>query len=37
MTDAREPEGIYIAHWDERELLEDGLQMPSHVEKDDQA
>ncbi len=31
MTDAREPEGIYIAYWDQEELEEDGLTMPPHL------
>ncbi|MEM8801999.1 MAG: alkaline phosphatase family protein [Pseudomonadota bacterium] len=31
MTDAREPEGIYIAHWDEREVVEQCLKMPQHI------
>ncbi len=31
MTAAREPEGIYIAYWDEAELLEHGLKMPPHL------
>ena len=34
MTDAREPEGIYIAYWDEDEVLESGLEMPQHLAKD---
>ncbi|WP_419914857.1 alkaline phosphatase family protein [Hoeflea sp.] len=33
MTDAREPEGIYIAYWDPEELEADGLRMPPHVTK----
>ncbi|MEM8732203.1 MAG: phosphonate monoester hydrolase, partial [Pseudomonadota bacterium] len=31
MTDAREPEGIYIAYWDQDELEADGLRMPPHL------
>ena len=34
MTDAREPEGIYIAFWDEPELLEGGQKMPHHIADD---
>ena len=33
MTDAREPEGIYIAYWDQEELERDGLKMPPHILK----
>ena len=33
MTDAREPEGIYIAYWDPDELEADGLKMPPHIRK----
>ncbi|MEO1550687.1 MAG: alkaline phosphatase family protein [Pseudomonadota bacterium] len=32
MTDAREPEGIYIAYWDQQELEADGLTMPPHLD-----
>ncbi len=35
MTDAKEPPGIYIAYWDEKELLADGLDIPAHLAKDD--
>lgn len=28
MTDAREPEGIYIAYWDQDELEAGRLKMP---------
>lgn len=31
MTDTREPEGIYIAYWDQDELEADGLKMPPHI------
>ncbi len=31
MTDAREPEGIYIAYWDQDELEAGGLKMPPHI------
>ncbi|MEL7343976.1 MAG: sulfatase/phosphatase domain-containing protein, partial [Pseudomonadota bacterium] len=31
MTDAKEPPGIFIAHWDESELHDDGLVMPPHI------
>ena len=31
MTDAREPEGIYIAYWDKEELEKNGLKMPPHL------
>ena len=31
MTDAREPEGIYIAYWDEDELVSNGIKMPPHI------
>nr|MDJ1016820.1 phosphonate monoester hydrolase [Paracoccaceae bacterium] len=33
MTDVREPEGIYIAYWDQEELEADGLRMPPHIVK----
>ncbi|MEM6387383.1 MAG: alkaline phosphatase family protein [Pseudomonadota bacterium] len=33
MTDEREPQGIYIAYWDEEELVTDGLEMPPHLAK----
>ena len=31
MTEAREPPGIYIAHWDEEEALSHGLKPPPHL------
>jgi len=31
MTDDREPEGIYIAHFDQAELEAEGLKMPPHI------
>lgn len=31
MTDEREPSGIVIAYWDEKELAANGLPMPSHI------
>ncbi|MEO0829628.1 MAG: alkaline phosphatase family protein [Pseudomonadota bacterium] len=31
MTDTREPDGIYIAYWDQDELEKDGLTMPPHL------
>ncbi|MEL6584389.1 MAG: alkaline phosphatase family protein [Pseudomonadota bacterium] len=31
MTDAKEPEGIYIAYWDREELEANGLRMPPHI------
>lgn len=33
MTDAREPEGIVIAYWDQKELEAAGLKMPPHIAK----
>lgn len=33
MTDAREPEGIYIAYWDPEELGNAGKSMPPHITK----
>ncbi|MEO0486836.1 MAG: alkaline phosphatase family protein [Pseudomonadota bacterium] len=32
MTDGKEPPGIYIAYWDEAELVADGLEMPAHLD-----
>lgn len=31
MTDAREPPGIYIAHWNEDDIQDAGLEMPPHI------
>ena len=33
MTQAREPEGIYIAYLDEAEVMANGLKMPPHILK----
>jgi len=33
MTDSKEPPGIYIAYWDEEEVVSDGLDMPPHLVK----
>ena len=33
MTDDREPPGIVIAYWDEAEMKEHGIPMPTHIVK----
>jgi len=34
MTEDREPPGIMIAYWDQKELEADGLPMPTHINED---
>ena len=34
MTDSKEPPGIYIAYWDEEEVVSGGLDMPRHLAQD---